>query len=273
MLNEKKKHIKPWKFGITQNRYMKSYNLQNYLRYKDDVVKSQPIQTDFGNYSREELIAKFLPLVENIARKFSTTQQASGVLDITDLIQEGSSGLIYAIDKLDWTQLNDSNDIEKTLKSFLSKRIKGSIRRAIDIHRGNIRLPEHKLNEIRKDNGQDKAMVAMFFNSVFLSIDEQIMDDDEDNMLYQIPDISDPYNIVLMNTYLTSLMKKFLNQREYDVLRLSYGLDCDKYSANEIASKLGINGSSAYVKVSEIKRQAITKLIENTDTSQVLDFL
>lgn len=252
---------------------MKSYNLQNYLRYKDDVVKSQPIQTDFSNYSREELIAKFLPLVENIARKFSTTQQASGVLDITDLIQEGSSGLIYAIDKLDWTQLNDSNDIEKTLKSFLSKRIKGSIRRAIDIHRGNIRLPEHKLNEIRKDNGQDKAMVAMFFNSVFLSIDEQIMDEDEDNMLYQIPDQSDPYNIVIMNAYLTSLMKKHLNQREFDVLRLSYGLDCDKYSANEIAAKLNISGSSAYVKVSEIKRQAIAKLVDSVDPSQVLDFL
>lgn len=252
---------------------MKSYNLQNYLRYKDDVVKSQPIQTDFSNYSREELIAKFLPLVENIARKFSTTQQASGVLDITDLIQEGSSGLIYAIDKLDWTQLNDSNDIEKTLKSFLSKRIKGSIRRAIDIHRGNIRLPEHKLNEIRKDNGQDKAMVAMFFNSVFLSIDEQIMDDDEDNMLYQIPDQSDLYNIVIMNAYLTSLMKKHLNQREFDVLRLSYGLDCDKYSANEIAAKLNISGSSAYVKVSEIKRQAIAKLVDSVDPSQVLDFL
>lgn len=252
---------------------MKSYNLQNYLRYKTDVLKSQPHQTDFSNYSREQLVAKFLPLVENIARKFSTTQQASGVLDITDLIQEGSSGLIYAIDKIDWTQLNDSNDIEKTLKSFLSKRIKGSIRRAIDIYRGNIRLPEHKLNEIRKDNGQDKAMVAMFFNSIFLSIDEQIMDDDEDNMLYQIPDQSDPYNIVIMNAYLTSLMKKYLTQKEFDVLRLSYGLDCDKYSANEIAAKLNISGSSAYVKVSEIKRQAIAKLIDNVDSTQVLDFL
>ena len=38
----------------------------------------------------------------------------------------------------------------KTLKSFLSKRIKGGIRRAIDKNRGDIRIPEHKLNEIRK---------------------------------------------------------------------------------------------------------------------------
>ena len=159
------------------------------------------------------------------------------------------------------------------MKSFLSKRIKGSIRRSIDINRGNIKLPEHKLIEIRKDNGKDKNMVAMFFNSVFLSIDEQLQDDNEENMLYQIEDKSEPYNIGLMNAYLTSLMKKHLNEKEFEVLRLSYGLDCDKYSANEIAERIGIKGSSAYVKVSEIKKQAINRLIENVDSSQVFDFL
>ena len=36
-----------------------------------------------------------------------------------------------------------------------------------------MRIPEHKLNEIRKNNGKDQKMVAMFFNSIFLSIDAQ----------------------------------------------------------------------------------------------------
>jgi RNA polymerase sigma factor (sigma-70 family) len=187
---------------------MKHYNLQNYLRYKKDVLSAQPTERSWSSYNRDELINKFLPLVENIARKFSTSQQASGVMDITDLIQEGSIGLVQAIDKLNWDQLNDSNDIEKTLKSFLSKRIKGSIRRALDINRGNIKLPEHKLNEIRKDNGQNQDMVAMFFNSVFLSIDEFAINDDEENMLHQIQDNSEPYNINIMNAYLISLMNK-----------------------------------------------------------------
>ena len=35
-----------------------------------------------------------------------------------------------------------------------------------------MRIPEHKINEIRK-NPKDKKMVAMFFNSIFLSIDAQ----------------------------------------------------------------------------------------------------
>jgi len=254
---------------------MKSYNIPNYIRYKEDIKQTNKdsLSDDFESYPRDQLIARFLPLVENIAKKFSTTTQACGVLDITDLIQHGSIGLIIAIDKIEWSTLNASRDKEKSIKSFLSKRIKGSIRRAIDINRGAIYIPEHKLIEIRKDNGKDHTMVAMFFNSIFLSIDEQINDDDDDNMLYQIPDQSEVYNVGLMNLYLTSLLKKHLDDREFEVLRLSYGLDCDKHSANEIADCLGIEGASAYVRISEIKKQAIKKLIDNVEPSQVLDYL
>ena len=251
---------------------MKKYNVPNYVRYKEDLKKSMPDDKFYDYYTRDELIVKFLPLVENLARKFSTTQQASGVLSINDLIQIGSEGLIKAVDKLDWLQLSESEDIEKTLKSFFSKRIKGNIRRRIDMMRGDIRIPEHKLNEIRK-NPENKAMVAMFFNSVFLSIDAQVTNDDEDNMMHQIPDKSEPYNIQLMNVYLKSLMQKHLTGNEYEVLRLSYGLDCDKHSAKEIASILNINGISSYVRVSELKKQAVQKLIDNVDHSQVLDIL
>ena len=253
---------------------MKKYNIRNYVRYKDDVkVSINLIEFKaFQDYTRDELIVTFLPLVENIARKFSTSDQASGVMDITDLIQDGSLGLIRAVDKIIWETVIESDDPEKTLKSFLSKRIKGAIRRAIDINRGDIRIPEHKLNEIRKDEGKDKAMVAMFFNSIFLSIDEQINEDDE-NMMHQIPDQSEPYNIGLLNIYLTSILKKHLDKREFEVLRLSYGLNCDKHSANKIAEILNIEGSSAYVRISEIKKQAVQKLIENVDSSQVIDYL
>ncbi len=251
---------------------MKKYNVSNYVRYKEDLKASMPDDTAYSSYTRDELIIKFMPLVENLARKFFTTQQASGVLSINDLLQIGNEGLIRAVDKLDWEMLKESDDIEKTLKSFLSKRIKGNIRRRIDMMRGDIRIPEHKLNEIR-NNPNDKKMVAMFFNSVFLSIDAQVTNDDDENMLYQVPDKSEPYNIQLMNVYLKGLMEKHLSGNEYEVLRLSYGLDCDKHSAKEIASILNIQGVSSYVRVSELKKQAVQKLIDNVDQTQVLDIL
>ena len=92
-------------------------------------------------------------------------------------------------------------------------------------------------------------------------------------MVYQIPDKSEPYNMDILNVYLIGLLKKHLDNKEYEVLRLSYGLDCNKHSAKEIASILNIPGTSSYVRVSQLKKQAVDKLIANVDYKQVLDYL
>ena len=256
---------------------MKHYNIQNYIKYKKDleqsikrIWKKYPPEVEFNDYeklTRDDLITIFMPLVENIARKFSTSQPASGVMSIMDIIQEGCAGLISAVDRIEWLTIKESEDKEKTIKSFLSKRIKGAIRRNIDKNRGSMRLPEHKLNEIRKSDG--KKAVEVFFNSIFSSIDEQ----GPNNEILQIPDNYNKYNNAMLNSYLLSILKLHLNIKEYNVLRMSYGLDCDKKSANEIAKHLDIKGSSSYVRVSQLKKQAINKLIENVDHSQVLDYL
>jgi len=249
---------------------MKKYNIKNYIRYKEDLKQNMPVNKPYSFYTRDELIVKFMPLVENIARKFATSQEASGVMSILDIIQEGNFNLIKAVDKIDWEKVTASDDVEQTLKSFLSKRIRGGIRRAIDKNRGTMRIPEHKLNEIRKDGGKDKKMVEMFFNSIFLSVDANPKNED---MVYQIPDKSDPYNEQLLNAYLMSLLNKYLTDDEAYVLSKSYGLTGKKLSAKQIASDLGIQGTSDYVRVSELKKQAVQKLIDTVDHSQVLDYL
>jgi len=249
---------------------MKKYNVQNYIRHKEDIKLAMPVNKKYSFYTRDELIIKFMPLVENISKKFATSQEASGVMSILDIIQEGYVNLIKAVDKIDWEKLIDSDDVELSLKSFLSKRVRGGIRRAIDKNRGTMRIPEHKMEQIRKDGGKDKKMVAMFFNSIFLSIDATPTNED---MVYQIPDKSDPYNEQLLNAYLLSLLNKYLTENEVFVLSKSYGLDGDKMSAKKIAEALDIKGVSAYVRVSELKKQAVQKLIDNVDHSQVLDYL
>lgn len=249
---------------------MRKYNVENYVRYKDDVEQANSRLPENVMGDEEAVKVRYLYLVENLARKFSTGQAASGVLDITDLIQEGSYGLIAAANKINWEVILESDNPEKTLISFLSKRIKGAIRRAIDTNRAGMRIPEHKLNEMRKNLGEDKKLVAQFFNSIFLSIEEQTENND---MIFQIEDKTEKYNIDLLNSYLRSLMKKYLNKKEYEVLRLSYGLDCDKHSAKQIAAILQINGTSSYVRVSQLKKQAVQRLIDNVDHSQVIDYL
>tara|TARA_Y100000592_G_scaffold76460_1_gene119685 strand:+ start:216 stop:971 length:756 start_codon:yes stop_codon:yes gene_type:complete len=251
---------------------MKKYNVQNYVRWKHDMSASLNRIPDlpYEELSRDQLITKFLPLVENLARKFPTSQAASGILTINDFISIGNYGLTAGVDRIEWDTILEAEDPKKRLKSFLAKRIKGAIRRGINNNRGTMRLPEHKLNEIRKDFGEDRKAVELFFNSVFTSLDDGTPE--QRAAAYNIPDLS-KYNENLLAVYLKSLMLQYLNPKEFQVIRLSYGLDCDKHSAKQIADILGIKGSSSYVRISQLKKLAIDKLIEKVPYSQVVDYL
>lgn len=247
---------------------MKNYNLDNYLRFKRDLEEVMPEDKPWMEYSRDELITKLMPFAIDVARSFSTSDQASGVMSINDIMQEAFLSLTLAVDRIDWNMMNHNDDLERQIKGFVSKRIKGGVRRAIDINRGDIRIPEHKINEIRRNEGKDKELVQMFFNSIFLSIDEN-----EEENGFEVEDKSKDYNINILNKYILSLMRQHLNDREYDVVRMSFGLDCDKLPAKKIAKLLDIQGVADFVRVSQIKRDAIDKLIDNVDPDQVMDFM
>ena len=130
-----------------------------------------------------------------------------------------------------------------------------------------MRIPEHKLNEIRKNFDNSKQAVDMYFNSIFTSID------DVEYQVMQIPEDDNKVNNQTLNVLLLKLTREHLNDKEYDVVRMSYGLDCDKFSAAEIANHLGIKGSSSYVRVSQLKKQALNKLKLKINHSQVSDYL
>jgi len=248
---------------------MKKYDQENFNRYRADLKASQPDGKIWDEYTRDELITKFMPLVENLARKFSTSEQASGVMTIVDMIQEGSLGLIKAVDKIVWDTIYEADDPEKRLKSFLAKRIKGAIRRAIDNNRGSMRIPEHKLNEIRKNFDDDKKASEMFFNSVFTSIEAL----EDKKLIYDVPENEYELNNEDLANIISKIVDKNLTQKESDVIKMSYGIDSEKKSATEIANHLGIKGNSSYVRVSQLKRQALDKLKKAIAHSQVTDYL
>jgi len=96
---------------------MKTNNNKNHRRYKNDVRNNQPENKAWNEYTRDELIVKFLPLVENIAKKFSVSDAASGIMNISDLIGMGQIGLIQAVDKIKWNKILESDNPEKSIKS------------------------------------------------------------------------------------------------------------------------------------------------------------
>jgi len=53
---------------------MKKYNIDNYVRYQKDLKETLNNLPGvfFDEYTRDQLITKFMPLTENLARKFAT---------------------------------------------------------------------------------------------------------------------------------------------------------------------------------------------------------
>ena len=111
---------------------MKYYNVENYVRYKLDLEKTLKDMEEYGEivYSDSEgtvdymqmanssIIKMWMPLCEALARKFATSQQASGVMDITDLISCGHLGLCKAVGKLDRQMLQILKIQKKLLNRF-----------------------------------------------------------------------------------------------------------------------------------------------------------
>jgi RNA polymerase sigma factor (sigma-70 family) len=244
---------------------MKKYNISNYIRYKNDVEKKTLVITEkeMENYTRRELVEKFMPLVENLAKKFSTSQQVCGILTINDLIQEGNASLVSAVNNLDYNSIRNSKHKEKTIKSFLSKRIKGGIKRAINYYKSGMKIPEYILEGIR--NGKIDEKVALFVSTVFQSYEEV-----NKNETRQITD-SPVYNETLFNIYFDSLLRKYLNETYYYIIKHSFGIDCKKLPAKQIANNLNFTTESGYAKVSQLKRDALNILIDRIKREEILD--
>jgi len=132
-----------------------------------------------------------------------------------------------------------------------------------------MRIPEHKLNEIRKNFDDNKEAADMFFNSVFTSIEAL----EDKKLIYDIPENEYELNNKDLASIITKLLDNNLTKRESDVIKMSYGIDSEKRSATEIANHLGIKGNSSYVRVSQLKRQALDKLKKAITHSQVTDYL
>ena len=56
-------HINRDGFTVHSNTTMKKYQIENYLRYKKDLELSMPEGLYWEDYTRDELIIKFMPLV------------------------------------------------------------------------------------------------------------------------------------------------------------------------------------------------------------------
>lgn len=242
---------------------MDNYDIENYVRYRKDLKQSKSRVSKLRP-TRDEIIIQYMPLVENIAKSFSLNHSATGIMSLNDIIQEGNLGLIAAVDKIDWEQIELSEDPERSIMSFLSKRIRGAIRRNIDKNRSDIRVPEYKINEIRKNQSDEHQVTMLLFNTIFKSISDYNID---------IIPFEDDFDIEKLSAVFMEMVKKNLTETEFKIIDMSYGINRKKLTAQEIAEELGIEVNTASVRVSQMKRKTLDKLRENIKLETLLNLM
>ena len=190
---------------------------------------------------RGDELEMYYPHVIQIASTFSRESVAIGALNFQDLYQAGYAGLIEAWHNLD----HDRDQPEKW--AFLKKRIKGSIRREIDMHGSFIKIPRRQLEEHRKNlTAIDKELVNIFprfFDNTVMS-DDHIKSWDSMRLL----DIIDDY-----------LFEHVKNVDHRDILKLTFGIDTideKPKSLKDIALQFKTTESN----IQNIKHRAIKKL-------------
>ena len=175
--------------------------------------------------ARDCLIIRNLRLVAYIARKYNT-----GDKDLDDLISIGTIGLIKGIDSFD-----ESKNIR--LATYAARCVENEL-----------------LMMMRSDKKTSRDMYLY----------DSIGSDKEGNEINLLDIIEyedeDVVERIMKDGYIMKLdrvMKKVLTNREYDVIKLRYGLDGnDEWTQREIAEKYGISRSY----VSRIEKCALNKI-------------
>lgn len=225
-----------------------------------------------------KIVEANLRLVASIARQhhFSKTS-----LTFLDLMQEGSLGLMKAVDKFDHT-------LRFRFSTYATWWIMQSIKRALDQQGQMIRVPCY-IGEARRAIKQAQTDLTMelgrepttkeiadaveltekkvidIFNATKdpVSLDAPISDTSPDDAFFElIPDQSQitPENYLLGYSkveVITEVLNKTLNPREVQVIVLRYGLmDGTEYTLADIGSRLRISRE----RVRQIEAEALVKL-------------
>ena len=265
--------------------YLKEIGQVKLLSAEEEVELAKAV-AEGDQKAKNKLTEANLRLVVSIAKKYSGRG-----LHILDLIQEGNTGLIRAVDKFDWTKGNK-------FSTYATWWIRQAITRAIADQARTIRVPVHMVEVINKATRCNRKLVqelgreptveeiaaelglpvekiieANRTAADTLSLDTPVGDEEDTSIGSFVEDERTPGPAdATSNALLAEALKEILDtltEREADVLRMRFGMyDGRTHTLEEVGQIFGVTRE----RIRQIENKAIRKLRHPSRAKKIRDF-
>ena len=266
--------------------YLKEIGQVKLLSAEEEVELAKRV-SEGDQEAKNKLTEANLRLVVSIAKKYSGRG-----LHILDLIQEGNTGLIRAVDKFDWTKGNK-------FSTYATWWIRQAITRAIADQARTIRIPVHMVETINKlirvsrqllqqygrdptpeelakemDMPEEKVREILKIAQEPVSLETPIGEEEDSHLGDFIPDDDAPVpaeaaSQTLLKEQLADVLKT-LTPREEKVLRLRFGLEDGRpRTLEEVGKEFNVTRE----RIRQIEAKALRKLRHPSRSKKLKDFL
>ena len=265
--------------------YLKEIGQVKLLTADEEIELAKRV-SEGDKAAKDRLTEANLRLVVSIAKKYSGRG-----LHILDLIQEGNTGLIRAVDKFDYTKGNK-------FSTYATWWIRQAITRAIADQARTIRVPVHMVEVINKATRCNRKLVqelgreptmeeiaaelglpvekiieANRTAADTLSLDMPVGDEEDTTIGSFVEDDNTPGPVdatsnAMLSEALTEILGT-LTEREADVLRMRFGMyDGRTHTLEEVGQIFGVTRE----RIRQIENKAIRKLRHPSRAKKIKDF-